>query len=121
MPFLDAIKKWFHREWQNFRIGFLPLGDRDPTVAADDKWFVEFDGEQVAIVSEPIDDEMFWFQWKFESISEPLPAGLWLPENDERRAFRHCTKGIVVQAIPAGGNAGPMLPNGRVVLRGLYS
>ena len=88
------------------------------SIEPDDAWFVQLDGEAVAIIDDPQAGEMFWFWWRQKPVhGEPIPSGLWDYANDSRRSFRHCETGeITTIVVPAGSEAA--LTDGRALLRG---
>lgn len=83
-----------------------------------DSWYVQLDGEPVALIDQPADDDMFWFRWRLSPLFlNEIPPDLWDYGNDSRRSFRHCETGEVdPHVIPAGPDAA--YKDGRVLLRG---
>ena len=96
------------------RIGFL----EDPAISGNDEWYVELDGNPVAVLSNPLDAEMFWYTWEIRPIGgDEIPNDLWSYEADTRRSFRHCFKDYCDEcAFPATDN--PIIDGGRVLIRG---
>lgn len=86
-------------------------------IDADDCWFVELDGQPVALIANPADADMFWFTWDVLPLeSTPVPGDLWDYANDARRSFRHVATGERNRVTFPGGKG--ILPDGRVLLRG---
>jgi hypothetical protein len=82
-----------------------------------DEWLVELDGKPVAILSNPRDNDMFWFTWDIGPIEEEIPKDLWSYKNDARRTFRHRISGYCDRcAYPATDN--PVVEGERVLIRG---
>lgn len=66
---------------------------KSTAVELTDEWLVELDGKPVAILSDPRDNDMFWFTWAIGPIEEEIPKDLWSYQNDARRTFRHRING----------------------------
>lgn len=94
-----------------------PFQRTRPSIERTDAWYVQLDGEPVALIDDPQDDDMFWFTWRISALEgKEIPADLWDYANDDRRTFRHAETGEVTGAIPAGPNAA--YSEGRVLIRG---
>jgi hypothetical protein len=96
-----------------------PFRKKEPNaIEASDRWYVEIDGQPVAIIDSPVDSEMFWFTWQLHPLDGTVPPpDLWDYSMDARRSFRHAkTNERNLCTIPAG--KGAVLPDGRVLLRG---
>lgn len=94
-----------------------PFQQKRLSIEPTDRWYVQLDGEPVALLDDPRDSDMFWFTWRISLIEgQEIPADLWNYANDARRTFRHLETGELTEAIPAGANAA--YSEGRVLIRG---
>ena len=83
---------------------------------------MEIDGEKIAELVEPNYVDMFWYSYRIIPIDNSVVGsdavydnGFWNCHG--RLSFRNKEFGILVTAFPA---ASPLLPDKRVVMRGLY-
>lgn len=82
---------------------------------------VERDGRVVAVLSEPLLEDMFWFSWKITPLVGDAPVtsdAFWRDSQDSKTVFRCNASGAVAgMAFPAASNP---VREGRLVLRGAY-
>jgi hypothetical protein len=82
---------------------------------------VERDGRAVAVLSEPLVEEMFWFRWKITPLVTDAPVtsdDFWRDSELTNTTFRcRASNALADTAFWAGSNP---LRDGRLVLRGAY-
>ena len=89
-------------------------------------WFVECDGRKLARLVDPKMEEMYWYSYRMEPLSDD-PADLTrLYSNEfwfsEQLMYRNCEFNVVADfAFAGGGNAEKQLrESGRILMRALY-
>jgi hypothetical protein len=87
-------------------------------------WIVELRGEPVALLSDPIPVDMFWFSYKITPLttdevvkSELFSEAFWSDAESLGLVWRSREFGDVVDAFPA---ASPFSSPDRLTVRGLY-
>jgi hypothetical protein len=82
---------------------------------------VERDGRAVAVLSEPVRDDMFWFSWKITPLVADAPVtsdDFWRSSEESRTVFR-CKASNPVAGMAFWAASNPVR-EGRLVLRGAY-